>query len=73
MPNGRLMVNCGGIDEAADVIDGVVHPNNSSIDGTWCKIVDDFSEDLSAKTVRLSSAMVGFVVWFGAEMVHRWS
>ncbi|KAF3950970.1 hypothetical protein CMV_023332 [Castanea mollissima] len=35
MPNGRLMVNCGGIDEAADVIDGVVHPKNSSIDGTW--------------------------------------
>ena len=67
------MVNCGGIDEAADVIDGVVRPNNSSIDGTWCKIVDDFSEDLSAKTVRLSSAMVGFVVGFGAETVHRWS
>ncbi|XP_075664261.1 uncharacterized protein LOC142633890 isoform X1 [Castanea sativa] len=35
MPNGRLMVNCGGIDEAADVIDGVVHPKSSSIDGTW--------------------------------------
>ncbi|XP_030963758.1 uncharacterized protein LOC115984913 [Quercus lobata] len=34
MPNGRLMVNCGGIDEAADVIDGVVHPKNSSIDDT---------------------------------------
>ncbi|KAM3699110.1 hypothetical protein ACJW31_05G000600 [Castanea mollissima] len=35
MPNGRLIVNCSGIDEAADVIDGVVHPKNSSIDGTW--------------------------------------
>uniref|UniRef100_A0A2N9H2X9 PABS domain-containing protein n=1 Tax=Fagus sylvatica TaxID=28930 RepID=A0A2N9H2X9_FAGSY len=35
MPNGRLMVNCGGIDEASNVIDGVVHPKNSSIDGTW--------------------------------------
>ena len=27
-----------------------------------CKIVDDFSEDLGAETVRLSSATVGFVV-----------
>ena len=35
MPNGRLMVNCCGIDEASNVIDGVVHPKNSSIDGTW--------------------------------------
>ena len=34
--------------------------------------VDNFSEDLGAETVRLSSAMVGFVVGFGAEMVHWW-
>ena len=30
--------------------------------------VDDFSEDLDAKMVRLSSTTVGF----GAEMVHGW-
>ena len=35
--------------------------------------VDDFSEDLGAETVRLSSAMVGFVVGFGAKTVRGWS
>ena len=39
MPDGRLMVNCGGIDEAADVIDGVVHPNNSSIEVPGAKLL----------------------------------
>ena len=34
--------------------------------------VDDFSEDLDAKMVRLSSATVGFVVGFGAETVRGW-
>ena len=29
--------------------------------------VDDFSEDLNAETVRLSSATVGFMVGFGAK------
>ena len=35
--------------------------------------VDDFNEDLGAKTVRLSSAMVGFVVGFNAETIRGWS
>ena len=35
-----------------------------------CNFVDDFSEDLGAETVRLSSATVGFVVRFGAESVR---
>ena len=35
--------------------------------------VDDFSEDLGAETVRLSSATVGFMVGFGAKMIRGWS
>ena len=35
--------------------------------------VDDFSKDLGAETVRLSSATVGFVVGFGVKMVRGWS
>ena len=34
--------------------------------------VNDFSEDLDAKMVRLCSATVGFVVGFGAETVRGW-
>ena len=34
--------------------------------------VDDCNKDLGAKIVRLSSAMVGFVVGFGAETVRWW-
>ena len=35
--------------------------------------VDDFSEDLGAKTGRLSLAMVGFMVGFNAETIRGWS
>ncbi|XP_004293819.1 PREDICTED: probable spermidine synthase-like [Fragaria vesca subsp. vesca] len=35
MPEGRLMVNCGGIDCASDVNNGTVNPNNTSTDGSW--------------------------------------
>lgn len=35
MPNGRIMVNCGGIDEASVVMDETLNPETSSIDGTW--------------------------------------
>lgn len=35
MPNGRLMVNCGGINEASVMTDGMLHPRTSSIDDTW--------------------------------------
>lgn len=35
MPNGRLMVNCGGVDGASDVRDGTAHPKNTSSDDSW--------------------------------------
>lgn len=35
MPEGRLMVNCGGIDCASDVNNGTVNPTNTSTDGSW--------------------------------------
>lgn len=34
MPNGRLMVNCGGTSGATDSIDGTGDPG-SSMNGTW--------------------------------------
>ncbi|XP_021668420.2 uncharacterized protein LOC110656125 isoform X2 [Hevea brasiliensis] len=33
MPNGRFMVNCGGIHEKSDTIGGIIHPK--LVDGTW--------------------------------------
>ena len=43
-------------------------PLSSSMERSKMDSVDDFSEDLDAKMVRLSSTTVGF----GAEMVHGW-
>ena len=65
MPNGRLMVNCGGIDEAADVIDGVVHPKNSSIDGTW---VQNYTIKALSKAF---PGKVGILSW--KYYVHLWT
>ncbi|KAJ7982127.1 S-adenosyl-L-methionine-dependent methyltransferases superfamily protein [Quillaja saponaria] len=35
MPNGRFMVNCGGIDGGSGLVDANVHPETSSVDITW--------------------------------------
>lgn len=35
MPNGRLMVNCGGASGASDVIDETIDPRDSSTNDTW--------------------------------------
>ncbi|CAB4276889.1 unnamed protein product [Prunus armeniaca] len=54
MPNGRLMVNCGGVDGASDVRDGTAHPKNISSDDSW----------LQNSTIKaLSKAFPGQVSW----------
>ncbi|XP_002526980.2 uncharacterized protein LOC8260364 [Ricinus communis] len=52
MANGRIMANCGGINEKSDNADGTIHPE--SIDGTWI-------ENSTIKT--LSEAFPGQVNW----------
>ncbi|KAB2636970.1 hypothetical protein D8674_027504 [Pyrus ussuriensis x Pyrus communis] len=53
-PYGRLMVNCGGIDEPSDVRDGTAHPKNISTDDSW----------LPNSTIQaLSKAFPGQVSW----------
>ncbi|XP_040999231.1 uncharacterized protein LOC121245021 [Juglans microcarpa x Juglans regia] len=55
MPKGRLMVNCGGINEVSVVTDGVPRPETSSIDGPWAQnstiqaLLKAFPEQLSWK------------------------
>ncbi|KAG6625181.1 hypothetical protein CIPAW_16G078500 [Carya illinoinensis] len=55
MPKGRLMVNCGGINEVSVVTDGVPRPETSSIDGPWVQnstiqaLLKAFPEQLSWK------------------------
>ncbi|XP_009368589.2 uncharacterized protein LOC103958090 isoform X2 [Pyrus x bretschneideri] len=54
MPNGRLMVNCGGIDEASDVRKEAAHPKHISTDESW----------LQNSTIKaLSKAFPGQVSW----------
>lgn len=35
MPNGRFMVNCGGIYEKSDTTNGIIHPK--LVDATWAE------------------------------------
>ncbi|KAM1454966.1 hypothetical protein EV1_004341 [Malus domestica] len=54
MPNGRLMVNCGGINEASDVRKEAAHPKHISTDDSW----------LQNSTIKaLSKAFPGQVSW----------
>lgn len=61
MPNGRLMVNCGGISEEPYVINGTVDPQNSSKDGTWAQ-----NSTLKA----LSKAFAGQVGAVDSEIIN---
>ncbi|KAE8099833.1 hypothetical protein FH972_017784 [Carpinus fangiana] len=54
MPNGRIMVNCGGIDEASVVMDETLNPKTSSIDGTWVQ---------NSTVKALSKAFPGQLSW----------
>ncbi|OAY54380.1 uncharacterized protein LOC110610508 [Manihot esculenta] len=52
MPNGRFMVNCGGIYEKSDTTNGIIHPK--LVDATW-------AENTTIKA--LSEAFPGQVSW----------
>ncbi|KAF3431987.1 hypothetical protein FNV43_RR26724 [Rhamnella rubrinervis] len=54
MPNGRLMVNCGGASGASDVMDVTVDPRDSSTNDTWVH---------NATVKALSKAFPGQVNW----------
>ncbi|XP_050368533.1 uncharacterized protein LOC126786679 [Argentina anserina] len=54
MPEGRLMVNCGGIDSESDVNNGTVHPTNLSTDSSWVQ---------NPAIKALSEAFPGQVSW----------
>lgn len=53
IPNGRFMVNCGGINAESDIINGRSHPK--SVDSTWVE---------NSTILALSKAFPGHVCHF---------